>query len=70
MKKITNLITALFLTGLVASGTVLAANHTVTARGLAFAPIVINVAPGDTVYWDNMATHNVHMMERNHLCHR
>lgn len=63
MKHFHNLITALFLIGLLASGSAMAANHTVTARALAFDPVVIKIAPGDTVYWENMATHNVHMMD-------
>lgn len=63
MKHFKNLITALFLSSLLAAGSAMAADHTVTARALAFDPVVIKIAPGDTVYWDNMATHNVHMME-------
>lgn len=63
MKLITNMMTALFMATLLASGSVLAANHTVTAQALAFSPLVLKVAPGDTVYWDKMSTHNVRMME-------
>ncbi len=63
MKQIKNLITALFMAGLMASGSVLAANHTVTAVGLAYQPLVIKIAPGDTVQWTKMSTHNVEMME-------
>ncbi len=63
MKKITNMIFALFLVALLASGSVFAASYTVTAQALAFSPMIIKIAPGDTVYWDNMATHNVRMME-------
>lgn len=63
MKVITNMIFALFLVALLASGSVFAASHTVTAQALSFSPMVIKIAPGDTVYWDKMATHNVHMMD-------
>lgn len=63
MKNIKSILTAFFITAILAAGSATAANHTVTARGLAFAPMVVQVAPGDTVYWENMATHNVHMME-------
>ncbi len=63
MKKLTSILTALFLTGLLAAGSAVAADHTVTAQGMKFSPMVINVEPGDTVYWENMPTHNVHMME-------
>ena len=63
MKKFTKGIFALFLATLLASGSAFAASHTVTAQALAFSPMVIKIAPGDTVYWDNMATHNVRMME-------
>lgn len=41
----------------------MAETHTVTAQGMAFQPLVIKVAPGDTVAWENMSTHNVEMME-------
>lgn len=63
MKKVTNMIFALFLAALLASGSVFAASHTVTVQALSFSPMVIKIAPGDTVYWDKMSTHNVHMME-------
>lgn len=35
---------------------------TVNAEGLRFVPIVVHVAPGDTVSWQNMSIHDVHMM--------
>lgn len=63
MKHFKSLITALFVSSLLAAGSAVAADHTVTARGLAFQPMIIKIAPGDTVYWDNMPTHNVHMMD-------
>jgi pseudoazurin len=63
MKHIYSMLTALFLTALLMAGSAMAENHTVTARALAFDKVVIQIAPGDTVYWENMATHNVHMME-------
>lgn len=63
MKAIKNVITALFLATLVATGSAFAANHTVTAQALAFSPMILKIEPGDTVYWDKMSTHNVHMMD-------
>lgn len=32
--------------------------HVVTAQGLIFEPLVIEINPGDTVAWRNMSTHN------------
>ncbi len=63
MRKLISVLTALFLTGLLAAGSAVAKNHTVEAQGLKFMPMNIHIQPGDTVYWENMATHNVHMME-------
>lgn len=37
--------------------------HTVTAQGLVYNPLVIQIAPGDTVSWTNMSTHNVEAIE-------
>lgn len=42
---------------------VFAAEHTVTTQGLKFSPLVIKVAPGDSISWTNMSTHNVEMIE-------
>jgi len=63
MKKFTSILTALFFTGLLAAGSAVAENHTVDARGLKFMPMNIHIQPGDTVYWENMMTHNVNMLE-------
>jgi len=63
MQHIKSLFITTIMTCLFVVGTAQAAEHTVTARGLAFAPLVIKIAPGDTVYWENMSTHNVNMME-------
>lgn len=62
MKHVTSLITALFLACLLITGSALAANHTVTALGLAFQPLVVKIDPGDTVQWTKMSSHNVEMM--------
>lgn len=35
-----------------------AETHVVTAQGLKFAPLVVEINPGDTVAWRNMSTHN------------
>ena len=37
--------------------------HTVTAQGVKFAPMIVYVAPGDTVHFENMPTHNVQTVE-------
>lgn len=40
-----------------------AQTHTVTAQGLVYNPLVVTIAPGDTVSWTNMSTHNVESIE-------
>lgn len=40
-----------------------AQTHTVIAQGLVYNPLVITIAPGDTVSWTNMSTHNVESIE-------
>lgn len=40
-----------------------AETHTVEAVGMAYKPLVIKVAPGDTVSWTNMNTHNIEAVE-------
>ncbi|MDT8311631.1 MAG: plastocyanin/azurin family copper-binding protein [Methylophaga sp.] len=37
--------------------------HIVTAQGLAYNPLVVKIAPGDTVSWTNMSTHNTESLE-------
>lgn len=37
--------------------------HIVTAQGLKFDPMVINIQPGDTVAWENMPTHDTQSIE-------
>jgi pseudoazurin len=37
--------------------------HVVTAQGLKYAPLVIVIAPGDTVAWENMSSHDTQAME-------
>ena len=39
------------------------AEHTVAARAVQFEPAIIFIEPGDTVYWENMPTHNVASVE-------
>lgn len=38
-------------------------SHRVEARGMKFDPMVIQIAPGDTIQWSNMSTHNVDSLE-------
>ena len=37
--------------------------HTVAAQGLIYSPLVVTIAPGDTVSWTNMSTHNTESIE-------
>ena len=37
--------------------------YIVTAQGLKYAPLVIVIAPGDTVAWENMSSHDTQAME-------
>jgi len=37
--------------------------HIVTALGLKFAPLVIEIAPGDTVAWEKMSSHDTQALE-------
>jgi pseudoazurin len=43
--------------------TVESKNHTVTAQGLIYEPLVVTIAPGDSVSWTNMSTHNTESIE-------
>ncbi|MCB2427106.1 plastocyanin/azurin family copper-binding protein [Methylophaga pinxianii] len=43
--------------------TVESKNHTVTAQGLIYEPLVLTIAPGDSVSWTNMSTHNTESIE-------
>jgi|SRR5690554_3595746 len=45
------------------SQSVFAETHVVTAQGMQYEPLVIKIAPGDTVRWDNMPTHNVETID-------
>lgn len=38
-------------------------NHTVTAQGLMYSPLVVTIAPGDSVSWTNMSTHDTQSLE-------
>jgi pseudoazurin len=50
------------LATLFTSGIVFAKDATVEAEGTKFTPLIVNVDPGDTVYWTNMTIHNVDFM--------
>jgi len=51
------LISALFGASVLLSSAVMAENHVITAEVTAFKPMVIKIAPGDTVSWENMNGH-------------
>ncbi len=63
MISMKTIMTGTLVAGLMNISSVMAEDHTVTATALAYEPMVLQIAPGDTVYWTNMSTHNVHMME-------
>jgi pseudoazurin len=63
MLSMKTIMSGAILAGLMNINSALAEDHTVTANALAYEPMVLNIAPGDTVYWTNMSTHNVHMIE-------
>lgn len=63
MKMMKKVLSGAALAGLLMSMNAFAADHTVTAQGLKFSPLVVKVAPGDSVSWTNMSTHNVEMIE-------
>lgn len=45
------------------SQAVVAETHVVTAVGMKYEPLVVKIAPGDTVRWENMPTHNVETVD-------
>jgi len=57
MKPVKSLISAVLGASVLLSSVVMAENHVVRAEVTAFKPIVIKIAPGDTVSWENMAGH-------------
>ncbi|PCJ32009.1 MAG: copper-binding protein [Gammaproteobacteria bacterium] len=57
-----SLVSALLGASVLLSSSVMAENHLVTTVGPSFKPMVIKIAPGDTVSWDNMLTHIVATM--------
>jgi len=62
MKYAKSLIGAVLSASVLLSSAVMAENHEVNAEVTAFNPIVIKIAPGDTVSWTNMAGHTVHTL--------
>ena len=44
------------------SSAVMAKNHVIKAEATVFKPMVVKIAPGDTVSWVNMPTHMVEAM--------
>lgn len=63
MFKQKSLLALSMLGALLTAPLAMAETHTVDVNGMAFQPLVIKIAPGDTVAWKNMSTHNVEMME-------
>lgn len=57
MKYGKSLISALLGASVLLSSTVMAENHVINAEVTAFNPMVLKIAPGDTVSWDNMNGH-------------
>lgn len=44
------------MAGLLSINSVFAETHTVIAQGMIFDPLVVHIAPGDTVAWDKLST--------------
>lgn len=57
------LVASALMAGLLSINSVFAETHTVIAQGMIFDPLVVHIAPGDTVAWDKLSTHNVEMIE-------
>ncbi|MBE0439698.1 MAG: copper-binding protein [Gammaproteobacteria bacterium] len=57
MKYGKSLISALLGASVLLSSAVMAENHVINAEVTAFNPMVIKIAPGDTVSWENMNGH-------------
>ncbi|MBE9533288.1 MAG: copper-binding protein [Proteobacteria bacterium] len=57
MKSVKTLAAALLGASVLLSSAVMAENHVITTKGATFSPLVVKVAPGDTVSWENMNTH-------------
>ena len=57
------LISTLLGASVLLSSVVMAENHVVTAEVTAFKPLVIKIAPGDTVSWENMSGHITHTLD-------
>ncbi len=65
MKYGKSLIGALVGASVLLSTSVMAENHVVNAEVTAFNPLVLKVAPGDTVSWENMNGHIVNTIFTN-----
>lgn len=63
MPKIKLALMTIPATLLLLSQSVFAETHVVTAVGMKYEPMVIKIAPGDTVRWENMPTHNVETVD-------
>ena len=48
---------------LLLSQSAFAETHVVTAVGMKYEPMVVQIEPGDTVRWENMPTHNVETVD-------
>ncbi len=57
MKYGKTLISTLLGASVLLSSAVMAENHVITAAVTAFKPMVLKIAPGDTVSWENMNGH-------------
>jgi len=57
MKPVKSLISAVLGASILLSSVVMAKNYVVRAEVTSFKPMVIKIAPGDTVSWENMAGH-------------
>lgn len=63
MKYAKSLIGAVLGASVLLSSSVMAEDHVVTAAVTAFKPMVVKIAPGDTVSFENMNGHITHTLE-------
>lgn len=59
----TLLMSAALSASVLLSSTVLAENHVITAVGMKYKPMVVKIAPGDTVSWEAMSIHLTESIE-------
>jgi pseudoazurin len=59
----TLLMSAVLTTSVLLSSAAYAENHVIKAVGMKYKPLVVKIAPGDTVSWEDMSIHLVETIE-------